>query len=80
METAVVAQLTWRLVPFLFLLYIVAYLVYRFLTEFIRPEPVIGLGLTFYQWIALLGGMALAAQWWWDARSAAAGQPRAACL
>jgi len=26
METAVVAQLTWRLVPFLFLLYIVAYL------------------------------------------------------
>jgi phosphatidylglycerol:prolipoprotein diacylglycerol transferase len=34
-------------------LYIVAYLVYRFLTEFVRPEPVLWLGLTGYQWAAL---------------------------
>jgi phosphatidylglycerol---prolipoprotein diacylglyceryl transferase len=30
-------------------LYIAAYLVYRFLTEWIRPEPRMALGLTFYQ-------------------------------
>jgi hypothetical protein len=48
--------------------------------EYIRPEPTVGLGLTFYQWVALVGGAALLVQWWWDARSAAAGQPRAACL
>lgn len=34
-------------------LYLMAYLVYRFLTEFIRPEPRIWLGLTGYQWAAL---------------------------
>ncbi len=31
-------------------LYIAAYLVYRFFTEWVRPEPTIALGLTFYQW------------------------------
>lgn len=30
-------------------LYILVYLAYRFVTEFIRPEPVLGLGLTVYQ-------------------------------
>ena len=34
-------------------LYIIAYLIYRFLTEFIRPEPVLALGLTGYQWACL---------------------------
>ncbi|MFI5454733.1 MAG: prolipoprotein diacylglyceryl transferase [Isosphaerales bacterium] len=34
-------------------LYLIAYLIYRFLTEFIRPEPIIALGLTAYQWGAL---------------------------
>jgi len=34
-------------------LYILAYLAYRFLTEFIRPEPSLLLGLTAYQWTAL---------------------------
>jgi phosphatidylglycerol---prolipoprotein diacylglyceryl transferase len=34
-------------------LYIIAYLVYRFLTEFIRPEPVLAYGLTGYQWACL---------------------------
>jgi phosphatidylglycerol:prolipoprotein diacylglycerol transferase len=34
-------------------LYILAYLAYRFITEFIRPEPVVALGLTAYQWAAL---------------------------
>ena len=34
-------------------LYILAYLVYRILSEFIRPEPRVELGLTVYQWSAL---------------------------
>ncbi len=34
-------------------LYILSYLGYRFLTEFIRPEPRLWLGLTGYQWAAL---------------------------
>lgn len=36
--------------------YIIAYLIYRFLSESIRPEPVLWLGLTGYQWgtLALL--------------------------
>ena len=34
-------------------LYILAYLVYRFASETIRPEPRIELGLTIYQWMTL---------------------------
>jgi phosphatidylglycerol---prolipoprotein diacylglyceryl transferase len=34
-------------------LYIISYLMYRFLTEFIRPEPVLALGLTGYQWACM---------------------------
>ncbi len=34
-------------------LYIIAYLFYRFLTEFIRPEPRLALGWTAYQWACL---------------------------
>jgi phosphatidylglycerol:prolipoprotein diacylglycerol transferase len=49
-------------------LYLIAYGVYRFLSEFIRPEPIVWLGLTFYQLAALVlvGGMAL--QWAWEER------------
>lgn len=35
-------------------LYIIAYLIYRIATEFIRPEPRLWLGLTGYQWAALV--------------------------
>jgi phosphatidylglycerol:prolipoprotein diacylglycerol transferase len=35
-------------------LYIIAYLAYRFASEFIRPEPEIWLGLTGYQWGAVV--------------------------
>lgn len=34
-------------------LYILAYLAYRFASEFVRPEPVLALGLTGYQWATL---------------------------
>src|SRR5205823_368766 len=36
-----------------FKLYLICYSIYRFLTEFIRPEPRDMLGLTFYQWLSL---------------------------
>jgi prolipoprotein diacylglyceryltransferase len=44
-------------------LYLIAYGVYRFLTEYLRPEPVWWLGLTFYQWAALVLALGLALQW-----------------
>jgi prolipoprotein diacylglyceryltransferase len=33
--------------------YLIAYLVYRFFSEWLRPEFVLWLGLTFYQWTSL---------------------------
>jgi len=44
-------------------LYLICYGVYRFLTEFIRPEPIWLLGLTFYQLVALVLALAMAMQW-----------------
>ena len=44
-------------------LYILSYLAYRFLTEWIRPEPQILAGLTAYQWAAL--GLAPVFVWLW---------------
>lgn len=35
-------------------LYFITYFLFRFLTEFLRPEPAIGLGLTAYQWASLV--------------------------
>jgi phosphatidylglycerol:prolipoprotein diacylglycerol transferase len=46
--------------------YLISYCVYRFLTEYIRPEPVWWLGLTFYQWAAIVLATGLTAQWIWD--------------
>jgi len=43
--------------------YLIAYFVFRFATEFIRPEPVGWLGLTFFQWMALAAIAGLAVQW-----------------
>lgn len=49
-------------------LYILAYLGYRFLTELIRPEPRLLLGLTGYQWAALALAPLFLWLWWKDAR------------
>jgi phosphatidylglycerol:prolipoprotein diacylglycerol transferase len=49
--------------------YLISYGVYRFLTEYIRPEPRLWLGLTFYQWVSLALIVGLSAQWWIDTRS-----------
>ena len=49
-------------------LYIIVYLVYRFFTEFIRPEPRLGLGLTGYQWACLALLPVFGALWLRDRR------------
>lgn len=51
-------------------LYILSYLVYRFLTEFIRPELRLAAGLTGYQWACLALIPVFAALWALDARAA----------
>jgi prolipoprotein diacylglyceryltransferase len=48
--------------------YLIAYGAFRFLTEWIRPEPEWAAGLTFYQWVSLVLIGGLAVQWWWDRR------------
>jgi phosphatidylglycerol:prolipoprotein diacylglycerol transferase len=58
-------------------LYILTYLAYRFLTEFIRPEPRLLLGLTGYQWTAIAIAPLFVWLWWKDAK-AAAGQTKPA--
>ncbi len=50
-------------------LYLISYGVYRFLTEYIRPEPRLALGLTFYQWMSVAMIVGLSVQWWIDSRS-----------
>jgi|SRR5438270_1050096 len=49
-------------------LYLIAYGIYRFFSEYIRPEPADYLGLTFYQWVAILLVAVLSVQWIVDAR------------
>ncbi len=49
-------------------LYLISYGVYRFLTEYIRPEPAWWLGLTFYQWAAAALALGMVLQWLADRR------------
>jgi phosphatidylglycerol:prolipoprotein diacylglycerol transferase len=52
-------------------IYLICYGVYRFVTEYIRPEPAGPLGLTFYQWVSVVLIVGMAAQWaveWWRAQ------------
>ena len=49
-------------------LYFLAYFLFRFATEFLRPEPRLWLGLTGYQWAACVLVPAFAALWVRDAR------------
>lgn len=48
--------------------YILAYLVYRWLTEFIRPEPSMWFSMTAYQWFALAMMPVFGYLWHRDAR------------
>ena len=58
-------------------LYIIAYFIYRFATEAIRPEPRVLLGLTFYQWTALVFVPVFIALYLMDRRAPAPGGARA---
>jgi phosphatidylglycerol:prolipoprotein diacylglycerol transferase len=49
-------------------LYILAYMAYRFVTEFIRPEARLWAALTGYQWACLVLSGLFAWLWWRDAR------------
>ena len=49
-------------------LYIMVYSVYRFATEFIRPEVRLGGGLTGYQWACVLLLLVVAGLWYRDSR------------
>jgi prolipoprotein diacylglyceryltransferase len=49
-------------------LYLIAYGLYRFATEFIRPEPQVWFGLTFYQLAAMALVVGLSIQWIVDER------------
>jgi phosphatidylglycerol:prolipoprotein diacylglycerol transferase len=74
LAAAVILYVLWRrglLRGQLIKLYIIAYLVYRFFSEFIRPEPEIWLGLTAYQWAALALIPLFAWLWRRDARAIA---------
>ena len=51
-------------------LYILIYLAYRFLSEFIRPEPRMLAGLTGYQWAALILAPVFLWLWWRDQQAA----------
>lgn len=53
--------------------YIMAYLVYRLVTEFIRPEPRLWLSLTGYQWACLWLLPVFAVLWWRDRLAANSG-------
>ena len=46
--------------------YIIGYLAYRWLTEFIRPEPKMWSGFTGYQWFAIAVIPVFAWLWWRD--------------
>ncbi len=56
-------------------LYFIAYLIYRFVSERLRPEPILGLGLTGYQLASLFLIPVFAALWVRDARTATAQVP-----
>ena len=48
--------------------YLISYACYRFVTEWIRPEPVYAWGLTFYQWASLVLAAGLSFQWFIESR------------
>ncbi len=54
-------------------LYIIAYLLYRFVSEWLRPEPPVALGLTGYQWAALALVPVFVLLWIHDAQAGPAG-------
>jgi phosphatidylglycerol:prolipoprotein diacylglycerol transferase len=52
-------------------LYFIAYLIYRFWSEYLRPEPIVGLGLTGYQYASIFLIVLFALLWKRDAQALA---------
>ena len=50
-------------------IYLIAYLSYRIVTEWIRPEPDFAMGLTIYQWISMALIPVFVMLWVWDCQS-----------
>ncbi|QVL33828.1 prolipoprotein diacylglyceryl transferase [Telmatocola sphagniphila] len=50
-------------------IYLIAYCVFRFVMEFIRIEPRMDSGLTFYQWVVMVFASFLLLQAWYDERA-----------
>jgi len=71
---AIMAVLLWRLQGIerfrwhLLKLYLIVYSVFRFVTEFIRHEPKVALGLTAYQYGAAALAAVMGVLWWHDER------------
>jgi len=52
-------------------IYLLAYLAFRFMTEWIRPEPITSIGLTIYQVACLILATSLIGLWYSEARDRA---------
>ena len=59
----------WKLHSHRLQFYLISYAGYRFVTEYIRPEPIYGWGLTFYQWALIVLASGLISQWILELRS-----------
>jgi phosphatidylglycerol---prolipoprotein diacylglyceryl transferase len=57
-------------------LYLIGYGLYRFGTEFIRPEAKLALGLTYYQYTSAVIVVGCALQWWWEIRASRSSWPK----
>jgi phosphatidylglycerol:prolipoprotein diacylglycerol transferase len=55
--------------------YLVTYCAYRFLSEWIRPEPAMLARLTLYQLIAIIFAVGLLVQWWLESHRAVSAPP-----
>ena len=56
LSCAIIFFVLWKKKMFrgqLFKIYLIAYMTFRFFTEWLRPEPTFALGLTAYQWAAI---------------------------
>jgi phosphatidylglycerol:prolipoprotein diacylglycerol transferase len=60
-------------------IYLIAYCLFRFVTEFIRPEITLALGLTGYQWVCVILIPSICWLWHRDSTYLHAGDPTSAC-
>lgn len=59
--------------------YLTAYAAARFTFEFWRQNPVVALGLSWHQWLAIVLAIVAGRTWWARARAVGQPEPRASC-